>query len=894
MSKKYDIGILGVWSGCNYGSIMTYYALNRLVEGMGKSVLMIDKPILKSGNDVEKSETHSRRFANEHYNISPSYRISDYGKYNDMCDGFLLGSDQLWNYGISKNFGKSFYLDFAKPDKRKVAYATSFGHEIDFAPFDERKIITKYMRDFNAISLREDDGVKICSEVYGVEAQQVLDPVFMVDRKEIYDPLIKKSSHYKPENKEEPFICAYILDPTPEKREALLKLSEKLGGIKIICLLDGLFWLFNENKKKMNLENCIEDVQVEDWLYYISRARYVVTDSCHGASFAMIFGREFTAITNKRRGFSRFHSLGNLFDCHDRIITDVSKIITDDSLLNPVDYKKINSIMKRERKRCKEWIKNALNCPIEEKVKPIELEYEKPQEPIPVDYSRCKTVAAVLNQYGVSDVVVSSGKRYLPFVKCIESEPLFRTHNVADERSAGYYALGLAQKTKKPVVLCSDAPAEGFIEAVKSAKENNIRLIVITADTKNEIKDFEIAGIQKINIPDGDTQSDIDKIRFDVCMAMVSSKQNGGQPVQINIPLSSSENEKIPKPSRLRIDTRYRTIEFVSSDDSDEVWKAKANRLKQLHRVLLIYGASKPLTDREKEAIDKFSENYNVAVITNVLSNYNGKYSVSAANILKSFDSQKFNDRLWADSIITVGGEIPLEELLENHINNLKKPHGHWSVGHYTNKSDPYKSLMRIFDCSPEHFFDMFNRFAEGSKNDGVYYNKWKKAESDCKFADDKNYSLENAVKTVIEKINSSANLTIGRNLAKKADGCIISPDVKIYSVNNNSVSSFMGIASDGGKNILLVDDIEFFKDINSLWNKPLGGNLRIVLFNSFGVDKSNPSFNINCHSASAEAWVKSLGFEYVSVQNYEQLVLASERIASYEDKPLFFEIFVS
>ena len=355
--KKYDVGILGVWMGCNYGSIMTYYALNRVIGSMGYSVLMVDKMLPASSNgDVEHQMTHSRRFANEHYHIAPALKLADYGKLNELCDAFVIGSDQCWNYGISKSAGKSFYLDFVNDQKKKIAYATSFGHGIDFAPEPERAVISRLMKRFDAISLREDDGVRLCRDVYGVDSVQVLDPVFLVDADQVYKPLAEKSSH----REEEPFIAAYILDPTPEKREALLHVSEKLGGIKIINLLDGLPWKFEENRRKMNLPNCIENLQVEDWLYYLSHAQFVITDSCHGASFAMIFRKNFIPITNKTRGFSRFRSLVDLFGFRERLVTDVNRILTDDSLLVPMDYAKIDAIMVPERIRSTAWLKSAL------------------------------------------------------------------------------------------------------------------------------------------------------------------------------------------------------------------------------------------------------------------------------------------------------------------------------------------------------------------------------------------------------------------------------------------------------------------------------------------------------------------------------------------------------
>lgn len=126
MKDHYDVGILGVWYGCNYGSIATYYALQQTIEKLGYSTLMVHYPRLKP-DDGRRKGLASIRFAEEHYDISPSYHVSEIGELNKYCDAFVLGSDQLWNYGVTKIFGHSYFLDFAGDDKKKIAYATSFG-----------------------------------------------------------------------------------------------------------------------------------------------------------------------------------------------------------------------------------------------------------------------------------------------------------------------------------------------------------------------------------------------------------------------------------------------------------------------------------------------------------------------------------------------------------------------------------------------------------------------------------------------------------------------------------------------------------------------------------------------------------------------------------------------
>ena len=89
--------------------------------------------------------------------------MEDLKELNELCDGFVIGSDQVWNYGISRDFGKMFYLDFAEEQKKKIAYAVSFGHDVDFAPAEERVKIADYMSRFDGISVRDFAGMIMAS-----------------------------------------------------------------------------------------------------------------------------------------------------------------------------------------------------------------------------------------------------------------------------------------------------------------------------------------------------------------------------------------------------------------------------------------------------------------------------------------------------------------------------------------------------------------------------------------------------------------------------------------------------------------------------------------------------------------------------------------------------------
>lgn len=355
---KYDVGIYGVWFGTNYGSVATYYALHQIIRSFGLSVLMIDKP--GSGRDVEVQDNHARRFSRAHYHISKRYTIRDLRQLNSIVDTFVMGSDQVWNRGISKGFGYSFYFDFVDPDKKKIAFSASFGHGKDFCNVQDRDTISEYMHSFDGISIRETSGVEICKDVYDVDAVRVLDPVFVADRKE-FDALADQAK----KKHDGRYMLAYILDPTPEKRAAVVEVSEKLG-LELVILLDGRPKDPAKNRRIMDMDDkIVDDITVEDWLNFFRNAEFVVTDSCHGISFSLVFERNFIGLANRARGMTRFESLVDVFQVRDHYVHEATEIMGNDELLKPVDYEKVNSILMSERERSLAWLKEVLFRPKE-------------------------------------------------------------------------------------------------------------------------------------------------------------------------------------------------------------------------------------------------------------------------------------------------------------------------------------------------------------------------------------------------------------------------------------------------------------------------------------------------------------------------------------------------
>ena len=375
MDEKRDVAIFGLWWSCNYGSLMTYYSLYRAIKDMGYSVIMIDRPGFPPDHPVY--HTHGRRFAKENFEaISPVFGFQEMRKLNDYADCFVMGSDQVWNFGICKPYQGAFFLNFVADGKKRMSYAASFGHDGFFAPENETEIAKGHLKKFDYISVREEDGVGIVNHTFGLLATRVLDPVFIANPN-IYDELIDKSSAKQSPLEEGEFIASYLLDITPEKKEALLYISEKLE-MPIINLMDGYLQHFEENKQKLGLPNAAENLQVEDWLYYVKNCSYFFTDSCHGASFAILFQKPFTCIPNEKRGMSRFRSLAEVFGLQKRFITDPLEIKKRQYLLETMDYTRVNAILEMERKRSGEWLEEALEAPVQEEKNNEYVEEKRP------------------------------------------------------------------------------------------------------------------------------------------------------------------------------------------------------------------------------------------------------------------------------------------------------------------------------------------------------------------------------------------------------------------------------------------------------------------------------------------------------------------------------------
>lgn len=344
-----DVGIVGWWietERSNYGSTLTNFALYRHLLSLGLSVAFISPP----GFDREYAGEFNKR---NRYRMTAKYSAENMRENNKYIDTFIVASDVLWYYNAFIKTGYMFMLDFVDDEKKKISYATSFGNTKQFFPQEERLKAQLLLDRFDNVSVREYEAVDICQNCFGISATHVLDPVFLCDMKH-WDCLESQAER----RTEGEFLFSYMLDPNGEKVELLKKFADALN-LKLVTITDRQF---DSEKKNEILNRCgvIRNASIEEVVYHLKNAEYIITDSYHGMCFSIIFRKTFIALVNRARGGARFDTIAQAFNIKDRMIDRIENVFLDSTLMQPMDYSKIEQNIQEEIDRSKAWLKNAL------------------------------------------------------------------------------------------------------------------------------------------------------------------------------------------------------------------------------------------------------------------------------------------------------------------------------------------------------------------------------------------------------------------------------------------------------------------------------------------------------------------------------------------------------
>ena len=371
-NKHFDIGIMGWWYEASFGSVLAYYALHQVLTNMGYSILMIKEAMGYNARTEIPDTFCTMDFAKKHYIYTPHRHFHDFAQYNEQCDMFLTGGDQQWNYNIP-SVNEDFFLNFVDSDRKKIAYGVSFAQPNYILPRSVRNRHSFFIQQYDAISVVEDYSIDIVRNIYGADAINVLNPVFLLDASD-YNVLAEEATFRHKGD----FLAAYIQDVTPVKRDMVCEIARRLN-LDVVVIPDMQKMTSTDDKIRNEVRNIfdgitiLEDITPENFIYIYSRCKYVVTDSFHGTCFAYIFRKSFSVFYNNLRGIDRFRSLMRVIKLNKREILVKNGIggITDE-MLKPVDFSYAEAQITMMREHSVSWLRNALETPKENKPKPYD------------------------------------------------------------------------------------------------------------------------------------------------------------------------------------------------------------------------------------------------------------------------------------------------------------------------------------------------------------------------------------------------------------------------------------------------------------------------------------------------------------------------------------------
>lgn len=905
MIKHYDIGLVGWWYNLNYGGTLTYYALNKALEKLGYSICMIERSnVCADGDEIP------RVFAKKHYNISPKYSLNDMYKLNELCECFIVGSDQLWNPYLMTWSGPEFFLSFVNDSTKKMSYATSFGNiekcDVDFVG-EYKKLLDR----FDAISVREDYAVDICKNDFGLDAKQVCDPVFLIDKSE-YEKIAKDSTV----KYEEKYALKFFLDPNEEKLKASKYILDKMNIDRYENFTDLQF--IDENVAAFGEEKVNINAPIEQLVEAYRKASFIITDSFHGTCFAIIFNKPFISFANFKRGQKRFISLFKWLGISNRLIMDVNEIYDNYEIYLPYDYKEINKTILESREKSLEWLKHNISKPkinkeVNKKI-PVNALMENP------DFKKIQILVTLLRDYRIKHVVLSPGGRDVPIVRMFEyNADTFIIHNVTDERSAAYYGLGIAAQLQEPVVcVCTSGTAvSNYLPAVTEAYYTGVPLIMVTADRRqvyfNQGEDQTIPqqkifdGVIKksVTLPEGSGFQAEYQTRRDISDCILETTHNGLGPVHINISIDNiSIGANMGREYWKLLPFINPHIRRISACDDKKTLMKWVDCLKVSNRILIVYGQNcKPNTEQLNN-INRFASKYNCVIVTDFISNLNSEYCVKPYNMLNAITQDTFNKELSPDIIISVGGKSLMNDPITFKIRGGVAGIRHWSVTPNGNVKDFFFRLTSVLEMSQDFFFEWFADNAGNIQNNREYYDVWRSMTEKFHAPKIEKWNAHYVQSKFIPAIPADSILHLG--VGQSFYDCRrykLDPSISVFcNMGTNGIdgcaSTFMGQCSVEKNKLcfLLIGDLAFFYDMNSIWNKELQNNIRILLVNNNGTDllrSHNLKAISSVHNTSAKGWVGSVGFEYLEAHTKEEFHEKLNYFLSRDaERALFFEIF--
>ncbi|WP_079710957.1 2-succinyl-5-enolpyruvyl-6-hydroxy-3-cyclohexene-1-carboxylic-acid synthase [Paraliobacillus ryukyuensis] len=468
-----------------------------------------------------------------------------------------------------------------------------------------------------------------------------------------------------------------------------------------------------------------------------------------------------------------------------------------------------------------------------------------------------------LAQHELGNVVISPGSRSTPLAMTFAEHPDVKTWVNMDERSAGFFALGIAKQTNQPVALVctSGTAAANYYPAVIEAYYSRVPLLVLTADRPHELRDvgapqainqLHLYGeyakwFQELSLPEA-TDRSLGYIRSIAARAFhVANGKNKGV-VHLNFPFREPLVPDFSLPNLWGNQEKAKHLEFhqgqkqLSTPELHKLYE----QLKQYKKGLIVCG---PMQDNDAQVeLLALAEAWQIPILADPLSQLrqgvtNKRVVIDSYDaILKDPNTRK---KLEPDFIIRFGAmpvskpytlwlkEKPaIDHYVVEEDQGFREPVGHGATVFYT---DPAMFCATMLEL-PKFQFDL-NWVKQWQSYNQVAMNILKEH-------DEEGLNEGHAVVHLAEHIPDNSTLFIGNSMAiRDVDTFWFATNKIIKMLANRGangidgvISSALGAATASKRVTLFIGDVSFFHDQNGLlMAKQYGLNLTIVLINNNG-----------------------------------------------------------
>lgn len=318
------IGIVTYWSSSdNYGQQLQCFALQKYLIGLGHDAYLIKymptshiplwrriarsvKYRLLVSSEQKEKDRNTKLISerNKLLNCSRGFKefrdkyiksteivyrnIKELRNNPPAADIYICGSDQVWNNSLSDPETAGWFLDFGKPTVKRVSYAASIGRDIDSSEINR---FTKYLKNFNAISVREQKAYALCHKLGFDKSIIAIDPTLLLNSS-AYDSIEIDSDGTDVAGK--PYVFIYTLN---------IRTAEEIywDDFQKIIAKDGLQIRSVSSSGYLPARELLPGVQNEqatipEWLSLIKHSEYVITTSFHGVVFCLLYHKPFYAV----------------------------------------------------------------------------------------------------------------------------------------------------------------------------------------------------------------------------------------------------------------------------------------------------------------------------------------------------------------------------------------------------------------------------------------------------------------------------------------------------------------------------------------------------------------------------------------------------------------------